>query len=225
MAEPLARNGHNITLLLAQHFLDLSFIPSPPNITEYRILSSAGPEALRLGAEAYQVMSFSPSSALSFLVSTHLSLVSQTAHCEALFHTDGNPIVERLKNTHFDVALTNMFDSCPFFLFHTLGIESVAWHSAISSPMNIIAASTGIPISPSYIPEPLIGLSSDSMDFFERLTNLGKDTKEGIWMECLHKFVSPPGSVLKMSILFHENIVICHCEPELCDLSHHLPQC
>ncbi len=124
-------------------------------------------------------MSFSSNTVLSLLDGIYLDLVSQAAHCETLFHSsDGNSMVERLKNIHFDAALTNVFDSCPFFLFDTLGIESVAWHSAFSSPMNIIAAATGIPMSPSYIPEPIMALSSDTMGFFERLNNLGK---EGSW--------------------------------------------
>ncbi len=175
MAEPLIKNGHNVTLLLVQHFLDLSFIPSPPNITEYRISSSAGPEALRLGAEAYQTMSFSSHTFLSFMDGVYFGFESQAAHCETLLRASGNSIMESLKSTYFDVALTPVVDPCLFFLFDTLGIKSVAWHSAFSSTVNTVAAIAGIPISPSYIPEPFLAVSLDKMGFFERLENLGKE--------------------------------------------------
>ncbi len=175
MAEALTKHGHNITLILFQHFLDMSFVPSPPSITEYRIASSAGPEILRLGAEAYDAMSFSSKTLLSSLGAIYFGLDSQVAHCKALFHADGNSLVKRLKSARFDVALTHMFDLCPLFLFDTLGVKSVTFHSALSSIINTIAIPTGTPMLPSYIPEPYFARSSDTMDFFERVGNVGKE--------------------------------------------------
>ncbi len=175
MAEALAKHGHNVTLLLFQHVLDMSFIPPSPSITEYRIASSARSEDLRLGAEANNVMSFSSKTLLSTLGSMYFELDSQIAHCEALFHANGNSLVNMLKKARFDVALTHMFDLCPLFLIDTLGIKSVTFHSALSSIMNTVATATGTPMLPSYIPEPQFGRSSDIMDFFERVGNVGKE--------------------------------------------------
>jgi hypothetical protein len=61
------------------------------------------------------------------------------------------PLLEELKSHQFDVAITEIFDMCPYAMFHAIGVRTKL--AAMALPwLHVSARRFGIPTFSSYVP-------------------------------------------------------------------------
>uniref|UniRef100_A0A914UIJ9 glucuronosyltransferase n=1 Tax=Plectus sambesii TaxID=2011161 RepID=A0A914UIJ9_9BILA len=85
-------------------------------------------------------------------------------------------IMKTLREHHFDVAIAEFFDHCPFGIFKLLGIPANIVASAVSMS-EVTGDLFGVPLPLSYVPS-LFGSSTDEMSYQERAMNI---MMSGIW--------------------------------------------
>uniref|UniRef100_A0A914VWE7 UDP-glucuronosyltransferase n=1 Tax=Plectus sambesii TaxID=2011161 RepID=A0A914VWE7_9BILA len=93
-------------------------------------------------------------------------------------------LMKTLRDHHFDVAIAEFFDHCPFGIFKLLGIPANILASAVSMT-ETIGDLFGVPIPLSYVPA-FFGSSTDEMSYQERANNV---MVSGLWRGMVNRLL------------------------------------
>uniref|UniRef100_A0A914WXN7 glucuronosyltransferase n=1 Tax=Plectus sambesii TaxID=2011161 RepID=A0A914WXN7_9BILA len=101
-------------------------------------------------------------------------------------------LMETLRDHHFDVAIAEFYDYCPFGILKLLGIPANILASAV--PMTeTIGDLFGVPQPLSYVPS-VFGTSTDEMSYKERAMNI---MTSGIWRGMLNRVLDKENEIFR----------------------------
>uniref|UniRef100_A0A914USR4 glucuronosyltransferase n=1 Tax=Plectus sambesii TaxID=2011161 RepID=A0A914USR4_9BILA len=165
LADTLIHAGHEVTLFLPE--LDPRANKTGSKLaTEIRV-PGKNPEGFlkaftqRSPFEEQELMS------VSAFKSMFQFMDLMEAECEHL--VTSAPLMDRLRQSKFDLIIIEMYDYCGFGIAHLLGIPSRIWMSSMPLTEQMSAA-LGVPWPTSYIPG-IFTAMSDRMSYSERFKN------------------------------------------------------
>ena len=87
--------------------------------------------------------------------------------CHSLLNS--SELFSMYNKAKFDLVLAPCFDYCTLFFAHEIGVPLV-WHCAISTVLESVGETMGVPALPSYVPNAL-AYNGDRMNFGQRSWN------------------------------------------------------
>uniref|UniRef100_A0A8R1DQV4 glucuronosyltransferase n=1 Tax=Caenorhabditis japonica TaxID=281687 RepID=A0A8R1DQV4_CAEJA len=173
VAKILQDEGYNVTLLMP--LIDFTLRKPIPEIQKikHHIQVDIDPRVLQainaLGGVKSREQTWRMKSGISGLYKIgHLLSDLYSYTCDNLFHSP--ELLQRLKDEHFEIGLSEPFFVCGFALFDHLGIKkimSIDSHIGLEAPK----MAHGLAMTSSFLPA-AFSEGSDQMTFWERIENL-----------------------------------------------------
>uniref|UniRef100_A0A183C5F4 glucuronosyltransferase n=1 Tax=Globodera pallida TaxID=36090 RepID=A0A183C5F4_GLOPA len=106
--------------------------------------------------------------------------------------TNDVELIRRLEAEHFDVALSEFYNFCPFAIFHRIGVKTK--FGALAVPLfQLTARRFGIPTFSSYVTNMLTPMEGgQEMNFWERFVNFYNDLYDWLYLTDLSVNVEEP---------------------------------
>ncbi|CAD5232606.1 unnamed protein product [Bursaphelenchus xylophilus] len=164
VADALARDGHNVTLL------ETDVVEYPGSLRSVKHANFWAetfdwPERQRVLGADLDLLSYSMKNALDMLNAMNRM---QASACLAVLRDER--IMGKIAAQNFDVLMFEQFDVCPFVISHLLNIPVKIWMSSCPI-MEHQASVVGIPTAYSFVPSSVNGFAGDRMTLSERFWN------------------------------------------------------